>query len=190
MQIFIGSTNPVKINSIILATSEQWPEAIVKGFDVPSGISEQPLSDEETKKGSINRAKKALDAGLDELEKQQPISPSQQILGVGLEGGVFTHENGELWSTVWISVVDREGNIFSANGARFKVPDRIANPIKAGQEMGPVVGGLFKDKNIKQKQGAIGIITRGFVDRTEEYSGIAKMALGLWFGREWEEDLI
>jgi non-canonical (house-cleaning) NTP pyrophosphatase len=39
--------------------------------------------------------------------------------------------------------------------------------------------------DVRSKQGMIGVVTGGFVDRTEEYSSIAKLALGLWYGREW-----
>jgi non-canonical (house-cleaning) NTP pyrophosphatase len=43
---------------------------------------------------------------------------------------------------------------------------------------------LSGEKDVRSKQGMIGIITNGFVDRTEEYTGITKMALGLWYGRK------
>ncbi|MBT4358433.1 MAG: DUF84 family protein, partial [Candidatus Pacebacteria bacterium] len=38
MQIYVGSTNPVKINSVINAASETWPEVQVQGFKTASGI--------------------------------------------------------------------------------------------------------------------------------------------------------
>ena len=225
-----------------MAASEQWPDLVAHGFSVLSGIPEQPMADAETKLGSVNRAKGALEMGLKKLEKElefgiraengaerifrtssffsqknrvqkknegeknklpNPKSPTTNpkqrttsneqlttnLLGVGMEGGVFLNENDELWSTVWVTVIDTQGNIFSANGARFKVPAKIADPILAGGEMGPIVGEFFKDPELKQKQGAIGVITQGFVDRTEEYTGIAKLALGLWYGKGWEEKI-
>lgn len=183
MYLFVGSTNPVKINAVTNAASETWPDVVVHGYEVPSGINEQPMSDEETRLGATNRAQAALEAGL-----TQSNADSNQALGIGLEGGV-TQLDGELWSTVWVVVVDKDGTITESNGARFKVPDVIAQPILAGGEMGPVVSQLFGRDDIKQKQGAIGVITQGFVDRTEEYTGIAKLALGLWYGRNWPEDM-
>lgn len=204
MNLFVGSTNPVKINSIVMAASEQWPDLVAKGYSVPSGIPEQPMTDSETKLGSINRAKGALEMGMKERNieykyREKAVQNSgkakglkyskTQVLGIGMEGGVFLNEDNELWSTVWVTVVDIEGNMFSSNGARFKVPAKIADPILAGGEMGPIVGKFFKDPTIKQKQGAIGVITQGFVDRTEEYTGIAKLALGLWYGMGWEEKI-
>ncbi len=69
------------------------------------------------------------------------------------------------------------------------MPKRIADPILAGGEMGPVLSQMFGGDDIKRKQGGIGIVTNNFVTRTEEYAGVVKLALGLWYGREWEEQL-
>ncbi|NCN87474.1 MAG: DUF84 family protein [Candidatus Pacebacteria bacterium] len=187
MIIFVGSKNPVKINSVINAGSENWPELRVIGIDVPSGISEQPMSDEETRQGATNRAQAVLKEGLETLSKEE--IENETILGVGLEGGVFKKHEDELWSTVWATVTDQENNLYESNGARFKVPEIIASRILAGEEMGPIMGSFFSDPNLKQKQGAIGVITKGFVDRTEEYTIIVKLALGLYYGSGWENEI-
>lgn len=194
MHLFVGSTNPVKVNAVTIAASESWPEAAVTGFEVASGISEQPMSDEETRQGAVNRAKNALTQGLSQISSS--VDTSLQALGIGMEGGVFLRtdatdlsQRNELWSTVWAAVVDTQGNLFETNGARFKIPDPIAQPILEGQEMGPVVGALFGDMDAKKKNGAIGLVTNNFIDRTEEYTGIIKLALGLWFGRNWYDEL-
>ncbi len=191
MYIFVGSTNPVKINATTMAASETWPMVKVEGIEVPSGIKAQPLSDDETRLGSENRAKAVLALGKQQLLAQGLSEADLQtnLLGVGLEGGIFEKENGEWWSTVWASVLDLQGQLFQSNGARFKVPDIIAQKLAAGGEMGPVVSQLVGQENIKQKNGAIGVITENFVDRTEEYTAIVKLALGLWYGRDWEKKL-
>ncbi|MFH2118561.1 MAG: inosine/xanthosine triphosphatase [Candidatus Paceibacterota bacterium] len=181
MHIFVGSTNPVKINAAINAASEAWPEVIVKGFSVGSGVDEQPRSDLETKQGAINRAKAALALGL----KGKEISG--EVLGMGLEGGI-DDLGEEMWTTVWSSVIDREGNLGLSAGSRFLVPVEIADLIRAGGEMGPVTAQILGEKDptrIKKQQGMVGIITENFVDRTEEYQSIAKLALGMWYGRHW-----
>lgn len=189
MQIFVGSTNPVKVNSTAIAASETWPEAKVKGLEVASGIAAQPMSDEETQQGSKNRAVAVLELAKKMLLAEGSIDDlKNNLLGVGLEGGVFL-KGDELWSTVWATVVDVEGNVFQSNGARFKVPQLIAQKILTGGEMGPVVSQITGKDDIKQKSGAIGIVTNNFIDRTEEYTGIIKLALGLWYGRNWEKKL-
>ncbi|MEA2056226.1 MAG: inosine/xanthosine triphosphatase [Patescibacteria group bacterium] len=187
MIIFVGSANPVKINAATIVASEAWPEAQVSGYSVSSGINEQPLSDDETKTGAINRAKNVLQLGLKKIDKN--TVDSRQVLGVGLEGGIFL-KGEEMWTTVWGAAVDREGKIFTANGARFKVPPMIAELIKDGVEMGPAIAKYFKGRKVKEQEGMIGVITKKFVDRTEEYSSIAKLCLGLWYGQGWKDDLL
>lgn len=190
MRIFVGSTNPVKINAVTQAIAETFPSAIVTGVDVPSGVSDQPMNDTETRQGARNRAVAALDDGYLKNESSVDSDNEEEVqLGVGLEGGVFENEDGELWSTVWVCVVDPEGNQFESNGARFRIPARIAEAIQAGGEMGPVVDRLMGGKDVRRNQGAIGVITNNFIDRTEEYSVIAKMAIGLWYGSNWEKNL-
>ncbi|MBW7955286.1 DUF84 family protein [Patescibacteria group bacterium] len=178
MHFFVGSTNPVKLEAVRTAVSEHWPEAKVFGYEVESQVSAQPLTDEETERGALNRAKAALQAG--QVEHPEVV----EALGVGLEGGV-TPRNNELWSTVWAAVIDPSGSTFTANGARMKVPEIIARPILNGGEMGPVVSQLTGVADVRKKQGMIGIVTKEFVNRTTEYGAIAKLAIGLWFGKDW-----
>lgn len=179
MLLCVGSANPVKINAVTIAGSETWPEATVHGFDVPSGIPEQPFGDDQTRLGAQNRARAAFERGSGEYGHKV-----SEMLGIGLEGGVI-EQYGELWSTVWVAVTADTETFFESNGARFKVPNQIAQPILAGEEMGPVVAAVVGDSDVRKKQGAIGVVTNNFVDRTEEYTGIAKLALGLWYGRDW-----
>ncbi len=118
------------------------------------------------------------------------LSNTTEFLGIGLEGGVFTEKNGELWNTVWACVIDLQGNTFFANGERFLLPKVLADKIKAGAEMGPAMDEITGSVNIKHQHGMIGIITKRFIDRTELYANLAKLALGLWYGREWERELV
>jgi inosine/xanthosine triphosphatase len=188
MQIFVGSTNPVKINAATIAASETWPEVMVQGFDVTSGVNEQPITDQETKQGAINRAKQALAKGLS-LTTTNKSHSQPEVLGMGLEGGVFTDEADQMWTTVWGAVVDKNKQTFLGNGARFKVPKLVAQEILAGGEMGPFMADYCQVPSLKTREGLIGIVTNNFVDRTEEYAAIAKLVLGLWYGQDWQKNL-
>jgi len=190
VKIFVASENPVKINAITMAASETYPDVEVQGVAVPSGVPEQPMTEEETMGGSINRARALKKLAL----SKNWCQASDEVLFVGAEGGVyhpeFAKSDRELWSTVWISVLDQEDQVFSASGARFRLPQVLADGILAGQELGLVLGSVVGDLSLKRKAGAIGILTQGFIDRTEEYVAIAKLALGLWYGRHWQEKLL
>lgn len=182
--VFVGSKNPAKVNAATAAVVWKWPEVKVVGYEVPSNVSEQPIGDPETKLGSENRAKSALKLGLSEFSNID----AKRAIGIGPEGGVTETEAG-MYSTVWVSVIDSEGHVKSANGARVHIPKLIANKIRNGEEMGPIVEQLVGDTDIRKKQGFIGVITDNFVNRSEEYAQITKLAIGLWYGRSWEESL-
>lgn len=198
MKIFVASKNPVKINAVKIAVRDSYPEAEVLGIEVNSDVSAQPMSDEETLRGSINRAR-----ALKKLVLAQKLcsaksansakSAKEEVLFIGAEGGVyhptFARKKQELWSTVWISVLDQEEQVYSASGARFRLPEELSNAVLAGKELGIVVGALFKDAQLKRKSGAIAVLTDNFIDRTEEYASIAKLAIGLWYGRNWQKKL-
>lgn len=184
MHVFVGSTNPVKLEAVRRALAQGYEEAVVEGIAVSSSVSDQPISDEETLQGATNRAQAVLAAG--RRAHAELVTP---ILGIGLEGGVFSDAAGEMWSTVWVVVVDENDQTYAANGGRVKVPSVVAQRIAAGQEMGPIMEQLTGVSDVRKKQGMFGIITQDYVDRTEEYSSIAKMAIGLWHGRNWDQEL-
>jgi inosine/xanthosine triphosphatase len=168
----VGSTNPVKIQAVVrVLVGTNVTD--VRGFGVPSGVAAQPLSDEETRQGALQRALKML-------ETQQEVR-----VAVGLEGGVFTEtQTGQLWSTVWVVVKDRhiEGE-WVANGGRFPLPEEIAAGIRAGREMGDVMDDLTGKAQVHQKEGMIGVVTAGLVTRVDAYSSIAGLALGQWWNQ-------
>lgn len=186
MTIFVGSANPAKLKAVALAVAHQYPEAEIISHDVESGVSMQPFSDEETRKGAQNRALRALQQGV--LDKKLK---DKEVLGVGLEGGVFK-QGSEVWSTVWVAVVTPEKEFFESNGARIRVPEPLASELLAGKEMGPVLDEWLTKSgmtSVRHDRGMIGVVTGDFTDRIEEYGSIAKMAFGLWFGKNWRDKI-
>lgn len=173
--IAVGSTNPVKVAAAQNAAADLGVVE-VRGFEVISGVSAQPKSDRETRSGAATRAKEALRAD------------PQAVLGIGFEGGVH-EEDGHMYNVVWCSVIDREENHFEASGARFLMPSLLAAGIRNGKELGPLLDELLQNANTKQKQGMVGTVTCGYITRTEEYASIARLAIGLWFGRDWQKGL-
>ena len=60
-KVIIASKNPVKINATKQAFESVFPTEQFEfiGIRVPSFVSDQPMSDEETLEGAINRAENA-----------------------------------------------------------------------------------------------------------------------------------
>ena len=200
--LFVGSTNPVKINAVKIAVQKNWPQAIVEGFSVPSGVSAQPVTDNETKLGATNRARAALQAGQEKFASDPSFAQAEIVLGIGLEGGVCEVANEsaqadvnsrqEMWSTVWGVVADSAlpvSQVYATAGARFQIPEQIATQIRAGVEMGHAAAAISGIDEVKQKGGLIGILTDNFTDRTEEYVAIARLSLGIWYGRHWLKNM-
>jgi len=65
MQIVVGSRNPDKIKIVKDALTELHLNVEVEGKRVDSGITDQPLNKETTKRGAINRATNAKRANPD-----------------------------------------------------------------------------------------------------------------------------
>jgi inosine/xanthosine triphosphatase len=173
--LVVGSTNGAKIRAVEYAIQDVWKNIEVKGVAVESGVSAQPWGDAETRKGARQRALAAWQHGKEEANLVH--------LGVGLEGGVY-EDGDELWSTVWVAVTDGQ-EYWEANGARIRIPDQVAQGIREGQEMGDVMAKIVKKHDVKSTTGMMGIITKDIVNRTREYGGLARLALGLWYGRNW-----
>ena len=180
MKFIVASSNPVKINSVSLATGDKFPGVLIQGLEVESGVSAQPMSDEETKLGATNRALSVRNLAI----KNKLILPKEEALCVGLEGGVFHPafaRKNELWCTVWAVALDQNGQQYFSNGARFPLPEFLSKMLLAGEEMGPALGEYVKDPDLRKKEGMIGYLTNHFTNRTDEYASIVKVAVGLWY---------
>ncbi|GIN88146.1 NTPase [Heyndrickxia sporothermodurans] len=164
MKIALGSTNPAKVQAVIEAFNKIDRDVSVISTQVSSEVNEQPFSDEETIKGAINRAKNA-------------IKKENAEIGIGLEGGVTESPYG-LTVCNWGALVDREKPPIIAGGARFLLPEEIAIRLRNGEELGPVMDGYVKRKNISKKEGAIGIFTNDYITREDMFLHIMTILLG------------
>jgi len=162
MKIGIGSSNPAKIKAAdpFLA---YFKEAELLSYSSDSLVSAQPFSDEETKEGAINRAKDCVKQGAS--------------IGLGFEGGVMEMEDG-MYLCNWGAVADKDGNVFSAAGARILLPHSIVEGLKQGQELGTLMGEFTQDPEIRKKDGAIGVFTSGMLTRSEMFLHISTILLG------------
>jgi inosine/xanthosine triphosphatase len=153
MKIAIGSTNPTKIQAAERSARTVWPGAEFVAIEVPSGVAEQPMTDEETILGALNRARGALTA-------------TAADMGIGVEGGVHDSSMG-MFAIGWAAVIDNEGTVGIGGSGRLPLPESIAAQIRAGGELGPVMDQFAGRSNLKHSLGAVGILTNGMVNRTE-----------------------
>ena len=161
MKVAVGSNNPAKIGAVKKVLEQMKSDVI--GVDVPSGVSAQPFSDQETLHGAIERAKNAK-------------NESWADIGIGLEGGVY-QEGDQLYVCNW-GALSWEGGILTAGGARFALPEVIAEKLRGGDELGPIMDEYTQEKGIRYSKGAVGVFTSGWITREEMFEHIVKLLVG------------
>lgn len=163
--LVIASTNPVKIQAIRLGFERLFPDECfeILTTSVPSGVSDQPLSDEETLQGATNRASGAAQAF------------PQGDFWIGIEGGIEDH-NGQMAAFAWV-VVYTPRQFGKGRSGTFFLPPAVAGLIRQGKELGEADDIVFKKQNSKQANGAIGILTGDVIDRTSLYEHAVILAL-------------
>lgn len=141
------------------------------GYSVPSGVSAQPMGDRETRQGATERARNALQAYRDAHGGEAPD------FGVGLEGGCGEEEGGELTCFAYMVVVSKEGVVGWAKTGSLLLPSSVAALVRGGLELGLADDKVFGRVGSKSGEGAVGLLTKGRVDRTAYYKHAMILAL-------------
>lgn len=132
--IAVGSKNVPKLHAVQDALNAYLPNRIVQGFDVASGVSEQPVGFREIVQGAETRALAAWHA----LRRKDLQA---RILGVGIEDGLVELPDLELgYLNIGCAVITdgvRQGHGFSS---LFSYPTSCWREAVARHEP---IGGLF-----------------------------------------------
>ena len=112
MKIIIASRNPIKINATKLAFEQMFPNKVFQfeGVSISSDISDQPMSNNETLKGAINRSNNAK------------LECMDADYWIGIEGGVEKIDN-EMQVFAWIYIPSKE-MVGKARTATFDLPKK------------------------------------------------------------------
>ncbi|WP_236687384.1 DUF84 family protein, partial [Geobacillus sp. ZGt-1] len=70
----------------------------------------------------------------------------------------------------------------AAAGARLALPPDVGTGIEAGRELGDVMEAYTGRRNVRRKEGAVGVLTNGRVDRSAMFSHIVELLAGQY---EW-----
>lgn len=164
-RVIVASENNVKINAVKIGIESVYDDlSVVKGISVESGVSDQPMTNEETLKGALNRAINAS------------IAHPDAEFWVGLEGGVEM-AGDEMESFAWVVIKSRDGRIGKARTGTFFLPNKIVELIKQGKELGEADDIVFNKNNSKQNSGAVGLLTRDVITRDKYYAEAVILAL-------------
>ena len=136
----------------------------VQGISAPSEVSDQPMSDDETLRGAMNRANNVSNL------------VTEADFWVGIEDGI-EEVDGELEAFAWVVVKSKDGRIGKGRTGAFFLPEKVAELVKQGMELGEADDIVFEMTNSKQANGAVGILTGDVLTRTTYYEPAVILAL-------------
>lgn len=163
--IAVGSLNHVKVEAVRTVMDRIYGDVRITAVDADSGVPDQPFEGK-TREGAVNRARNAL---------------GNHEMAVGIEAGVFEKEDG-LYDIQYCAVIDRTGKLTVGMGMGFRYPDGIAELVRAGRTVGDAFHKVYGNTDIGKKQGAIGLLSKGLIDRKTltEQSVTAAMIPRIW----------
>ncbi|MGE7928053.1 DUF84 family protein [Lysinibacillus xylanilyticus] len=164
MNITIGTTNKAKTEAVEVIARKYYDNPNFTYVKAASQVSDQPMTQEETRLGAINRSKNA-------------IKETGAQLSFGLEGGV-TEIDGVMYVCNWGALTVADGKTYTAAGAQIILPEEIAQEIRAGKELGPVMEHYTQRRDIRQGAGAVGVFTQGLVSRQMMFEHIVSLLIG------------
>jgi non-canonical (house-cleaning) NTP pyrophosphatase len=169
-KVYLGSINPVKLRA---AQNILEPLGFtVEGVNSASGVSNQPLNDDETMRGALNRA----------------LSLPEGHFRIGLEAGIELHFD-QMFLVNWGALIDPDNRIYWAGGTRIPLPDQIKSAILNNHvELSVAMNIFFNEKNINHREGAIGYFTDCFVRRSDIFEHIVKLLIGQYFNQKKKEE--
>ncbi|XQF90819.1 inosine/xanthosine triphosphatase [Pseudoalteromonas espejiana] len=164
LKIIVGSKNPVKINAAkhIFAMYFAHHEIDCQGVDAPSSVPDQPIGEEQTRMGAQNRVahcKKTYNADY----------------YCAMEGGAEQFSYGA--ATFAYVVIDNGSEQAVGRSSNLPLPQVLYNALLNGEELGDVMDKAFNTQNIKQKGGAIGLLTNNHATRESTYTQALTLAM-------------
>ncbi|MDF4402966.1 inosine/xanthosine triphosphatase [Vibrio parahaemolyticus] len=160
-KVVIASLNPAKINAVKSAFQSSFPQQTFEfvGISVPSEVADQPMTNEETHRGAVNRVKNA--------KVEMPTADFYVGLEAGIEGNV---------TFAWM-VIESDTHRGESRSASLMLPPEVLAQLADANELGDVMDKVFGTENIKQKGGAISLLTQNQLTRSSVYHQALILAL-------------
>jgi len=168
MKIIVGSTNPAKVNAVKRVAEQLFDEVEVNGLKTNSGVSDMPMSEQETMTGSINRAR---------------IASNQGDFGIGIEGGVSDTKQG-MFLFAWITIINKNKISLSCTN-KILLPENIASELRNGRELGPLIDELTGQEKVSHSEGAFGLLTKGSISRVKSFENAVYCAFMKFINKEY-----
>ncbi|KOO06465.1 inosine/xanthosine triphosphatase [Vibrio hepatarius] len=160
-KVVVASLNPAKINAVKSAFQSAFPHQAFEfiGMSVESEVDDQPMSNEETRDGALNRVRNAK------------ISQPDADYYVGLEAGIEDNV-----TFAWM-IIESDTHRGESRSASLMLPPLVIEKLDHANELGDVMDEVFGTENIKQKGGAISLLTQDLLTRSSVYHQALILAL-------------
>ena len=160
MKITVGTTNEAKLSAVkeTLAGYEMFTGCEISGILVQSGVADQPMSLEETVRGSQSRAVSVFKKG-------------ECDLGFGIESGLMEIQGSKTGFMDFCVCSIFDGKEFHLGiSCGFECPKEVSRlMLEEGLDMSQAANraGLSSNPNLGSAEGLIGILTKGRITRKE-----------------------
>ena len=174
MKINIGSKAPPKVDALKEIANEYdiLKNAEVVSVEVNSGVGDQPVGFEELVQGAKNRAKNAF---------------KDCELSFGLESGIVPvpHTKSDYMDFCCCAIFDGK-DFFVGSSPCFEYPKKVIDMIfNEGKEVSKIFNEMgWGDEGFHQREGAIGVLTKGVITREKYSESSVIMALTRFLNKE------
>lgn len=159
--VVVGSTNKCKVDAVksCLQQFSAFQNATVRAVAVSSGVSEQPMSLEETAQGAKNRAAAAY---------AMCVNDTPGIVSFGLESGLFLLHD-QYFDMCVCSIFDGRNHHLGLSSG-FQVPHAIMQAVHdhgADLSRACQIAGITSSDRIGEGTGLIGLLSHGRLNRQQ-----------------------
>jgi inosine/xanthosine triphosphatase len=170
-KILLGTTSKSKLD-IIRSVFDSGYEIIP--VEVKSGITDQPLDEDTTIEGAVNRAKNATVSSQQEYE-----------FSIGLEGGLEKINN--LYYLVCVAaLIDQKGNVYIGISNKLPLPRDVSEDVEKGKQFGESIREFMKNLQKNSAKHSTQLIEhiQELIDRKKSFSMAINTALFAFKFRE------
>lgn len=182
MLVALGSARPAKIMALraacarVAEVDRRWKQAELVTRGVETGVARMPLNDTQLMRGARNRA--------DAVRELLSSEGGGADFYVGLEGGFHSITfDGERRTFLhgWAYVTDGARGYFGHAPAVTVPAAIVARVEQTGRELGEVIDGVAGQTDVRSRQGAWGVLSRGLLTRAMSFETALVAALAPFY---------
>lgn len=164
LKVAVGSANRVKVDAVRNIFTQAFGLVEVVSVDPGHGFEKQPVEGR-VLEGALRRARGAMEK-------------THADYGVGIEAGLvidpFTHRHADVQ---YCAIVDAAGQVTVGHGPGFEYPPQVTKAALGGTSVGEAMSSMTGIEDIGRKDGSIGYLSDGLIDRTSLSEIAVLMAL-------------